>query len=366
MAHLRSKATLGFFPTPPRVAAALARHLVAEPGGGGRRVRLLDPCAGEGTLAATLAGALGAASFGIESHADRAAVARERLDHLLAVDALGGARVAQRAFSLLALNPPYDDDPEVGRLEHRFLLRYADTLAPGGQLVYLVPQARLAVSARFLASRFADLACRRFPDPEYAAFGQVVLFGTRKAATVLDAAAQARVEAWGAADLSPLSAAPADPAEVRRVPTRPAGEVAFGAAIFDAEAALREVARRGAWVQAAVAEQLWPAATPLARPLMPLTRGHRAWLIAAGYLNNVTLETIEGRRALVKGRTYKEEVVTSDTEEVRVITDVIRTELTLLWLDTGEVVRVGERGATASGAAGKRGEEESEDAPIAA
>jgi len=299
-------------------------------------------------------------------HAERAAVARERLDHLLAADALGGVRVAQRAFSLLALNPPYDDDPEAGRLEHRVLLRYADTLAPGGQLVYLVPQARLAVSARFLASRFADLACRRFPDPEYAAFGQVVLFGTRKATTALDGAAQARIEAWSAEDLPPLPDASADPADVRRVPTLPTGEITFGAAVFDAEAALREVGRRGAWAQPAVAEQLWPSATLLARPLMPLTRGHRAWLIAAGYLNNVTLATADGRRALVKGRTYKEEVVTSDTAEAHVVTDVIRTELTLLWLDTGEVVRVGEQGATASGAEDRADEGEPGEIPVAA
>ena len=178
----------------------------------------------------------------------------------------------------------------------------------------------------------------------------MVLFGTRKAAVALDAGAQARIEDWGVGELPPLTDVPADPTAIRRVPALPAGEVTFGAAVFDAETALREVARRGAWSQPAVAEQLWPATDLLARPLMPLTRGHRAWLVAAGYLNNATLRTADGRRALVKGRTYKEAVVTSDTDEARVVTDVIRTELTILWLDTGEIVRVGEQGSTASGA----------------
>lgn len=245
MAHLRSKAILGYFPTPARVADAIARHLAAEPTPARRSIRLLDPCVGEGDFAKTLSGALGAVGFGIELHEGRAAIARARLDHLLAVDALGGVRVGRQSFSLLALNPPYDDDAEGGRLEHRFLLRYADALATGGQLVLIVPQARLAVSTRFLASRFADLACRRFPDPEFAAFGQVVLFGTRKGATALDAEAQARVESWSADGAPPLPDTPAEPTDVRRVPALPTGEVTFGAAVFDAEAALREVARRG-------------------------------------------------------------------------------------------------------------------------
>ena len=179
MAHLRSKAILGFFPTPPRVSHAIARHLAAEASGARKVVRLLDPCAGEGNMAATLADELDAVGFGIELHEGRAEVARAR----------------RQSFSILALNPPYDDDAEAGRLEHRFLLRYADALATGGQLVLIVPQARLAVSARFLASRFGELDCRRFPDPEFAAFGQVVLFGTRKGTVALDPEAQARVEA---------------------------------------------------------------------------------------------------------------------------------------------------------------------------
>jgi hypothetical protein len=366
MAHLHSKAILGYFPTPARVAEAIARHLAADAILARRSIRLLDPCAGEGDLAAMLADTLGASSFGIELHDGRAESARARLDHLFAADALGGVRIGRQSFSLLALNPPYDDDAEAGRLEHRFLLRYADVLATGGQLVLIVPQARLAVSARFLASRFAELDCRRFPDPEFAAFGQVVLFGTRKGVVALDPGAQARVEAWSVAGLSPLADTPADPADVRRVPALPAGEITFGAAVFDAETALREVARRGAWAQSAVTEQLWPTAELLTRPLMPLTRGHRAWLVAAGYLNNVTLETADGRRALVKGRTYKEEVVTSDTDEARVVTDVIRTELTILWLDTGAIVRVGEHDPAASGATEREDEEDAEEVPIAA
>jgi hypothetical protein len=41
---------------------------------------------------------------------------------------------------------------------------------------------------------------------------------------------------------------------------------------------------------------------------MPLRRGHLAMLVAAGFLDNLALES-DGRRVLVKGRTGKEMVL---------------------------------------------------------
>lgn len=60
---------------------------------------------------------------------------------------------------------------------------------------------RLAVSARYLASHFGGLVAYRFPDPEYAAFRQAVLFAARKKHAAPDSAVQARVEAWTQGDL---------------------------------------------------------------------------------------------------------------------------------------------------------------------
>src|SRR5262249_11022478 len=73
MARLASQAAAGFFPTPPRVVAALCRHLAAPGHGSKRVVRVLDPCAGTGEPAAALARALGAESYGIELNEERAA-----------------------------------------------------------------------------------------------------------------------------------------------------------------------------------------------------------------------------------------------------------------------------------------------------
>jgi tRNA G10 N-methylase Trm11 len=69
-------------------------------------MRLLDPCAGTGEAAATLAHALGAESYGIELNEQRALACRDRLDHVLATSAFS-VRLANGAFSALLLNPPY-------------------------------------------------------------------------------------------------------------------------------------------------------------------------------------------------------------------------------------------------------------------
>jgi hypothetical protein len=68
---------------------------------------------------------------------------------------------------------------------------------------------------------------------------------------------------------------------------------------------------------------------------MPLRRGHLAVLIAAGFLNNILLEA-EGRRVLVKGRTYKETIpVESDDPDVEIEREVLRTSVVALYLRSG-------------------------------
>src|SRR5688572_14362344 len=200
MARLESIARAGFYPTPPRVAAAIAQHLGQSATSGKRVTRLLDPCAGIGEAAAVLAQALGAESFGIELHEQRASAARDRLDHVLHTSAFS-VRLANGAFSCLWLNAPYDYDDEARRLEHAFLTSLTRALCPSGVLVYLVPQSRLAVSARYLSSHYTGIQAFRFPDPEYGSFRQIVLLASRKPKGVNDALARAQLEAWSRGDL---------------------------------------------------------------------------------------------------------------------------------------------------------------------
>jgi predicted RNA methylase len=345
VARLASQAVAGFFPTPPRVVAALSRQLTVTAAGARRVVRVLDPCAGTGEPVATLARSLGGESYGIEINEERADQCRAGLDYLLAASAFS-VRLANGAFSLLWLNPPYDADDDKRRPEHAFLTGLSRALCPGGVLVFMIPQARLTVSARYLAAHYTGFRAYRFPGPEFGAFRQIALLATKKAQATPEAEAQARLEAWSAADLPPLPDAPGGPAVV--VPVLARGEILFAPLVFDAHLAAQEARRRGVWTQPAFAEQLWPPDERPVRPLMPLRRGHLALLIAAGLLNNVVLHQGE-RRVLVKGRARKDPVrVESDDEQTEVQREVLRTSVAVLDLDSGEV-EVVEQGGSAAG-----------------
>ena len=245
----------------------------------------------------------------MELHAERAREAEERLDHVLGADLFQTA-IANGAFGLLFLNPPYDDDAgEEKRVEHAFLRHCTRYLAEDGLLVFVVPRRRLAVSANYLASHYARLRCWAFPEPEREAFDQVVLTGTRKAEVQHDPRAALRLQEWVEGNLEELTR--------QRYPVYNArasagGEVLFATRTIDPVAAAAEARRSGLWVSATVTDALWPAEGPLTRPLMPLRRGHLAMLVAAGFLDNLQLEA-DGRRILVKGRTSKEMVLVETT-----------------------------------------------------
>jgi len=330
-----------FFPTPERVVAALGL-LLSRPAAGGRRVvRLLDPCAGTGAPAAAIGAALGAQTFGVELNEDRAAEARGRLDRVLCGDAFA-TRLSNGAFSVLFCNPPYHDDEEKLRLEHRFLQHLTRALCPGGLLVFLVPQRRLELSARYLANHYDRLAAWRFPDPEWAAFGQIVLVGAKRPWAAPDAAAERLVRAWSTEDLPVLPDGPAGGATLPPVPTVPAGEVLFASAIPDLQEAAAECRRAGAWALPQVTEALWPPDERPVRPLMPLKKAHLGALTASGFVNNTLLEH-DGERVLVKGRTIKV-LVRREGDDDRTIVERERhvTTITVLDLDTGELLTVGQ------------------------
>src|SRR5205823_4590394 len=78
--------------------------------------------------------------------------------------------------------PPYDFDPEYGRLEERFLRWTTSLLAPGaGILCFIVPGYAVAASAATLAREYEQIVAYRLPDPHYAVFRQVVVIARRRA-----------------------------------------------------------------------------------------------------------------------------------------------------------------------------------------
>ena len=310
--RLAAQAKGGYYPTPERVVDLIA-ELIHTPTGyyhrGRETIRILDPCCGAGDALERLAerldrpNALSIETYGVELHRDRAEEAEKRLHRTLASD-LFATSIANGAFGLLLLNPPYDFDSEDKRTEHAFLTQTTRYLAESGLLVFIVPRQRLAVSARYLSTHYGRMRCWAFPDPEREVFDQVVLFGYRKADPVPDASAESMVLEWAVGEPEPLRSQRNSYSYPEYTPaTTPSGDVLF---------------------------------TTRTRPLMPLKRGHMAMLVATGFLDNLVLEG-DDRRILVKGRTSKEMVMVEDALEKEVHREKLTTTVVALDLGDGQI-----------------------------
>ncbi len=339
--RLAAQAKGGYYPTPERVVDLIA-DLIHTPTGYYYReresLRILDPCCGAGDALQRLVeglsrpNALSMETFGIELHRDRAEEAEARLGHVLAAD-LFATSIANGAFGLLFLNPPYDYDSEDKRTEHAFLTQTTRYLAEDGLLVFIVPRQRLAVSARYLSTHYGRIQCWAFPDPERQVFDQVVLFGFRKTDPVPDATAESMVLEWAVGEPEPLRSH----AYTEFTPaTTPKGDILFTTRTVDPVAAAAEARRSGLWASTEITDTLWPASDNRTRPLMPLRRGHMAMLVAAGFLNNLVLEA-DDRRILVKGRTSKDMVLVEDAPEKEVHREKLNTTVVALDLDDGQI-----------------------------
>ena len=114
--RLAAQAKGGFYPTPDRVVDMIA-DLIGTPTGyyyhNQETLRVLDPCCGVGDAVDRLAKRIHGASaipvetYGVELHSDRAEDAARRLHRTLSAD-LFRTSIANGAFSVLYLNPPYD------------------------------------------------------------------------------------------------------------------------------------------------------------------------------------------------------------------------------------------------------------------
>ena len=279
--RLAAQAKGGFYPTPERVVDLLA-ELIHTPTGYYHRdretLRILDPCCGAGEALAQLAermdapNAIPIETYGVELHRDRAEEAEKRLGRALASD-LFATSVANGAFGLLLLNPPYDYDSEDKRTEHAFLTQTTRYLAEGGLLAFIVPRQRLAVSARYLSTHYGRMRCWAFPHPEREVFDQVVLMGYRKADPVPDAHGESMALEWAVGEPEPMRPEQYPPFTPK---TTPSGDILFTTRTVDPVAAAAEARRSGLWASMETTDTLWPARDARTRPLMPLRRGHMA------------------------------------------------------------------------------------------
>lgn len=341
MARPEAVAKALYYPTQDRPLAMIGRIVRLE---GSVGASMLDPCAGEGTAAATLAGLWNVRAYGVELHKSRAEAASKVLAwlrhgsyHQLTALTANGEPIKdtwprdrqESPFGILLLNPPYDDGTdETGasmRQEIEFLRASARFLAGGGLLIYIVPRKilRLEVFRDYMRGNFRDIRAYAYPAPEVREFDQVVVFATRGSGSYYG-----NTDSLETPDTLPTLDT-AEPYAIR-VPVIVANMMLTGQAPETFAPAMGE----GAW-----ASQQWIAHTgdgaeaELA-PLLTPRPGHQAMLLAAGSLNGLEIRASGRARQLVKGGSRKV-TATLSVDNDTIVRERIVSYLSVLNLRTG-------------------------------
>lgn len=333
--RLEAQAKAGFYPTPSKVVDII-QTWIGEKMPGPRR--LLDPCCGAGEPASQIATAAGCDAYGVEINTDRAKAAKNLLSKVVAEN-LFSVRARPGAFSILYLNPPYDFDAQDGRTELSFLKHTLPYLAPKGLLVFVVPQKRITTRiARVLSAYFEDLKVRRFPADEFKAFGQIVIAGLKKTRAEIDGEVLASLTQIQSMDLP----------EIHRKEfsfTVPAvgRDFFIRSSEFGPDELAEELKESSLWKEPALGLLEKDGQTrPASQSLMPPRKAHLAMLIAAGLINNQTLE-VNGKRLLIKGTSKKViDRFEEETEKGIKITERERivTQINAFDLKTGEYLQI--------------------------
>jgi uncharacterized methyltransferase DUF6094 len=288
MARNAARRKLGYYPLGENEAKRI-RHFLQFPNTGAA----IDPCAGTGRALDLIAGSTGARLYGIELDALRATEAGKTLDQVVQGSTFD-AHSPVESYSLLYLNPPYDDevhDDRSRRSEAVFLEHCFRWLMPKGVLILVIPAQRVSACNTILTSHFRDTAMYRLTDPEAAKYKQVVVFGVRRSRyereRLKDRDFQAQRSflssaAVAYAKISPLGDTP------DRIYTVPAGPAAvrltYHGLPFDAIEDLLPASRA---YREAVRSVFAPPIHVAGRPLTPLHEGHAGILSCSALLNGV-------------------------------------------------------------------------------
>lgn len=297
-----AKAIGGYYPTPDRVATFLSSWLVAGTGPG--QIRALDPCCGTGRALDLVTQDLTTplCTVGVELNRERAAEAQGVLSRALHADVFK-IRCTHQAFSLLFLNPPYDDDAGGQREEEHFLKQTLAYLAPKGILVYLIPLSRLAHPriCALLTTWCTDLTVLRFPSPEYDAFKQGIVLGLKKARGERNPVAAGALER----DVYTAPALSARPLRTYPVPRLATPWDLTSLEIDPVEAQRFLRAHSPLWQTPEAHYYCTDHTRRACHPLLPPRKAHVATLTAAGLLNNAVIDGPAGLLVL-KGSIRKQ------------------------------------------------------------
>ncbi len=315
--RLEGQKAAGFFPTPPGITADLIRQLSPNP-----NTAVIDPCCGSGDALRAIRAFLKGKSWGIELEEGRAKASSKGNTHVRHGDAL---EHSAEGFSMLFLNPPYDDGPNE-RLEKSFLRQYATSLVQDGLLVFIIPEYVLADCTPILTRRFRRMQAFRFPKEHYGAHQQIAVFGLRNEDDANRIPQKAiRVFDWDKRDSYQLPNA--DNPHIGRQ------------GVSDA-VMLKQAGSGPLW------RAIWHQTKPVdltIRPLMPLREGHVAMLVATGRMNGVVVEHRDAQgeteRYIVRGSVEKT-ILTRYEPHVKVETEKFVAVLNALNLKTGEITTI--------------------------
>jgi len=333
----RNYAKNGYFPTD---AETLSRVLQAiQPSSG--RMRILDPCAGEGAAIAEVAHHLERESvdaYGIEYDTERAQSMMGLVDTGLQGDLMDMV-VSPRSMGLLWLNPPYGDlvadhqgyqGTGRKRLEKLFYQRSIHSLQYGGVLVLIIPVYSLDKELTgWLSNHFTNLRVFRAAVDD---FQQVVIIGNRVRRHEVEGTDSARhYRKWllnvGVKEANPDIIPSEWLLDSYVVPTAKGEMGHFYRVSIEPDQLAQEVGQLGGlW------NDLGTVFTDVSvRPRPPvrrLSQWHLALSLAAGAITGV-VHSSNGRCLVVKGDTHKDKVAKTEfTEnedgsitETRVMTD---------------------------------------------
>jgi len=302
MARIAAQALAGFYKTQDEILPLILRHFapVTEFG----TYTVIDPCAGEGEAAAAFTlhcfGKPAAAGVTVRLHmmemeetrsrrcdtAIRTAVSDSYRSHALQGDGLAASFIGDGA-SALWLNPPYDTT-RGERFELRFQRHWQRALAPGGQLVLIVPEYTLEALRSELTQHFDDIAVLRYPEPLYSVYKQVVVLATKR--TLLGAVAALPT-------VLPLDAEP------QQLRTLPPGSLDIKAQLLDVAALLAKTSPLPQLCRAAAPSKVGLAMRP--KP------AHVAMALGSGIFNGVRLSA-PGRDDLLAKAVFQRTFIDTD------------------------------------------------------
>jgi hypothetical protein len=309
-----------------------------------QRVRILDPCAGEGHAILEGAHRLGRERtdvYGIEFDLERARHMQSVVDVGIQSDLMDTV-ISPRSFGLLFFNPPYGDlVSETGgnrgyvgkgrqRLEKLFYQRCVHLLQYGGIMVMIVPNYVFDDDLSSWISQHFDRVS--VFQAAVDTFKQVVVFGVRTKRNALLAndktkTTRALLQQVGLGEFKPepLSASWCD--EPYDVPPAIGSTPHCYRVSLEPEQLEQEIDQLGGlWPDFNLA--FWTGGVTQRRPLRRLSSWHLALSLAAGGISGIVTSR-SGRQLVVKGDTFKEktskvefsEDADGNISERRILTD---------------------------------------------